>query len=156
MKYKLNVNGEPVEVDVEPDTPLLWVVRDELGLTGSKFGCGIGFCGACTVYLDGQVARSCSLPVSAVGDAAVTTIEGLSDDCSHPVQQAWTELGVPQCGYCQSGQVLAAAAFLEKNPDPTEEDVRRGMTNLCRCGTYTRIVEGVLRAAEIRKAGGTA
>jgi len=151
MKYKLNVNGEPAKVDVDPDTPLLWVVRDELGLTGSKYGCGIGLCGACTVYLDGQVVRSCSLPISAVGDARVTTIEGLSEDCSHPVQQAWTELGVPQCGYCQSGQVLAAAAFLEKNPNPSEEDIRRGMTNLCRCGTYTRIVEGVLRAAEIRR-----
>jgi aerobic-type carbon monoxide dehydrogenase small subunit (CoxS/CutS family) len=151
MKYELNVNGERVAVDVEPDTPLLWVVRDELGLTGSKYGCGIGFCGACTVYLDGEVARSCSLPISAVGNARVTTIEGLSDDCSHPVQQAWTELGVPQCGYCQSGQVLAAAAFLEKNPNPTEDDIRKGMTNLCRCGTYTRIVEGVLRAAKIRR-----
>jgi len=156
MKYKLTINGQRRDVDVDADTPLLWVVRDELGLTGTKYGCGIGLCGACTVYLDGQVTRSCRLPVSAVGEAEVTTIEGLSEDCSHPVQQAWRELDVPQCGYCQSGQVLAAAAFLEKNPDPTEEDIRRGMTNLCRCGTYTRMVEGVLRAAQIRKAGSTA
>ena len=155
MKYQLKVNGKRVDVDVAADTPLLWVVRDELGLTGTKYGCGIALCGACTVYLNGQVTRSCRLPISAVGDAEVTTIEGLSADCSHPVQQAWTELGVPQCGYCQSGQVLAAAAFLEQNPNPTEEDIRRGLTNLCRCGTYTRIVEGVLRAAEIRRGEGT-
>jgi isoquinoline 1-oxidoreductase alpha subunit len=139
-------------VDVDPDTPLLWVLRDDLGLTGTKYGCGIGLCGACTVYLDGRISRSCRLPVSAVKDAQVTTIEGLSADASHPVQQAWIELGVPQCGYCQSGQVMAAAAFLEQFPDPSEEDIRRGMTNLCRCGTYHRIIEGVQRAAAIKKA----
>lgn len=151
MKYALAINDERVDVDVDPDTPLLWVVRDELGLTGTKYGCGIGLCGACTVYVDGRVTRSCRLPVSAVKDAKVTTIEGLSSDISHPVQQAWIELGVPQCGYCQSGQIMAAAAFLEQNPDPTEEDIRRGLNNLCRCGTYSRIIEGVQRAAQIRK-----
>ena len=154
MKYALDINDQRVDVDVDPDTPLLWVFRDELGLTGTKFGCGIGLCGACTVYLDGRVTRSCRMPVSAVKEARVTTIEGLSADVSHPVQQAWIELGVPQCGYCQSGQVMAAAAFLEQNPNPTEDDIRRGLTNLCRCGTYHRIIEGVQRAAEIRKAQG--
>ncbi len=153
MKYALDINDKRVDVDVDPDTPLLWVVRDELGLTGTKFGCGIGLCGACTVYVDGRVTRSCRLPVSAVNEGAkLTTIEGLSADVSHPVQQAWIELGVPQCGYCQSGQVMAAAAFLEQFPDPSEADIRRGLTNLCRCGTYNRIIEGVQRAAEIKKA----
>ena len=149
MKYALAINGNRVDVDVDPDTPLLWVIRDELGLTGTKFGCGIGLCGACTVYVNGSVTRSCRLPVSALDGARVTTIEGLSADVSHPVQQAWIELGVPQCGYCQSGQVMAAAAFLEQNPDPSEDDIRRGLNNLCRCGTYHRMIEGVLRAAQI-------
>jgi isoquinoline 1-oxidoreductase alpha subunit len=152
MQYTLTINGNRVDVDVDPDTPLLWVVRDELGLTGTKYSCGIGLCGACTVYLDGRVTRSCQLPVSAARDAEVTTIEGLSPDVSHPVQQAWIELGVPQCGYCQSGQIMAAAAFLEQFPNPSEDDIRRGLTNLCRCGTYRRIIEGVQRAAEIRNA----
>jgi isoquinoline 1-oxidoreductase alpha subunit len=151
MKYALAINGNRVDVDVDPDTPLLWVIRDELGLTGTKFGCGIGLCGACTVYVNGGVTRSCRLPVSALDGAQVTTIEGLSADVSHPVQQAWIELGVPQCGYCQSGQVMAAAAFLEQNPDPSEDDIRRGLNNLCRCGTYHRMIEGVLRAAQIMK-----
>jgi isoquinoline 1-oxidoreductase alpha subunit len=152
MNYTLTVNEDRVDVNVDPDTPLLWVLRDELGLTGSKYSCGIGLCGACTVYLDGKVTRSCQLPVKAVKDARVTTIEGLSPDVSHPVQQAWIELGVPQCGYCQSGQIMAAAAFLEQVPNPSEDDIRNGLTNLCRCGTYRRIIEGVQRAAEIRNA----
>jgi len=151
MKYRLNVNDRRTEVDVDPDTPLLWVLRDDLALTGTKYGCGIGLCGACTVYVDGRVTRSCRLPVREVGDAPVTTIEGLSSATGRAVQQAWTELGVPQCGYCQSGQVMAATALLERVPDPQAEDIRRGMSNLCRCGTYPRIVEGVRRAAELRR-----
>jgi isoquinoline 1-oxidoreductase alpha subunit len=147
---KLTVNGRPVEVDVEPDTPLLWVLRDTLGLTGTKFGCGKSLCGACTVHVGGEAARACILPVSAVGDRAVTTIEGLSPDRGHPVQKAWMELDVPQCGYCQSGQIMSAAALLAKNPAPTDEQIDTAMAgNLCRCGTYHRIRAGVHRAAEI-------
>lgn len=146
---EFTVNGRPARVDSDPSTPLLWVLRDELGLTGTKFGCGIGQCGACTVHIDGRAVRTCILAVSAVSGAKVTTIEGLSIDGSHPVQRAWVEHSVPQCGYCQSGQVMAAAALLETTPDPSEADVERAMTNICRCGTYVRIRRAIRRAAEL-------
>jgi aerobic-type carbon monoxide dehydrogenase small subunit (CoxS/CutS family) len=147
---KLNVNGRPLEADVEPDTPLLWVLRDTLGLTGTKFGCGMALCGACTVHLDGQPVRACITPVSAVADRQVTTIEGLSADRSHPLQKAWLELDVPQCGYCQSGQLMSAAALLAKTPNPTDAEIDAAMAgNLCRCGTYHRIRAGIHRAAEL-------
>ncbi len=149
---EFTVNGSPRRVDVEPDTPLLWVLRDELGLTGTKFGCGIGQCGACTVHLDGQAVRTCIIPVSGVAGAEVTTIEGLSDDGDHPVQRAWVEHSVPQCGYCQSGQVMAAAALLAKNPEPSDADIDRTMTNICRCGTYVRIRRALHSAAAMQKA----
>jgi isoquinoline 1-oxidoreductase alpha subunit len=148
----LNVNGETHQVDVEPDTPLLWVLRDSIGLTGTKYGCGIAYCGVCSVHIDGVVTRSCQLPISAVGDAEVTTIEGLSPDSNHPVQQAWREEDVPQCGYCQSGQVMAVAALLAENPAPSDEDIDQQLTNICRCGTYARIRKAVHRAAEIARA----
>jgi aerobic-type carbon monoxide dehydrogenase small subunit (CoxS/CutS family) len=148
---KLNVNGRVVEVDAEPDTPLLWILRDTLGLTGTKFGCGAALCGACTVHVDGQPVRSCVLPVSAVAETQrVTTIEGLSSDRSHPVQQAWLEIDVPQCGYCQSGQIMSVAALLARSPQPTDAEIDAALAgNLCRCGTYQRIRAGVRRAAEI-------
>lgn len=146
---KLNVNGKAVEVDVEPDTPLLWVLRDTLGLTGTKYGCGMALCGACTVHLGGDPIRACVTPVSAVGDQPIVTIEGLSTDRSHPVQQAWIELDVPQCGYCQSGQIMSAVALLEQNPKPSDADIDSAMAgNLCRCGTYQRIRAAIHRAAE--------
>jgi aerobic-type carbon monoxide dehydrogenase small subunit (CoxS/CutS family) len=146
----LTVNGQRHEVDVDPTTPLLWVLRDTLGLTGTKFGCGVAACGACTVHLNGREQRACVLPVSAALDAEITTIEGLSaDGFSHPLQQAWAELDVPQCGYCQSGQIMAAAALLQEKPKPSDEDIRAAMTNLCRCGTYQRITAAVKRAAEL-------
>jgi aerobic-type carbon monoxide dehydrogenase small subunit (CoxS/CutS family) len=152
---KLLVNGKAVEVDVEPDTPLLWVLRDTLGLTGTKFGCGAALCGACTVHLDGNPIRSCSTPVSAITDAQkVTTIEGLSADRSHPLQQAWMELDVPQCGYCQSGQLMSATALLAGTPNPTDAQIDAAMAgNICRCGTYVRIRKGIHLAAQ-RAAGG--
>jgi aerobic-type carbon monoxide dehydrogenase small subunit (CoxS/CutS family) len=147
---RLNVNGKTVEVDVPPEMPLLWVLRDVLGLTGTKFGCGMALCGACTVHLDGQPVRSCQTPVSAVGDLPVTTIEGLSKDRSHPVQQAWLELDVPQCGYCQSGQIMSASALLAGTPRPTDADIDAAMAgNICRCGTHQRIRAAIHRAAEI-------
>jgi len=151
---KLTVNGKTVEVDVEPDTPLLWVLRDTLGLTGTKFGCGAALCGACTVHLDGAAVRSCVTPVSGVGESQqVTTIEGLSPDRSHPLQQVWMELDVPQCGYCQSGQIMSAAALLANTPDPTDAQIDGAMSgNICRCGTYVRIRKGIHLAA--RRAGG--
>ncbi len=146
--YSLNVNGKRHQVDVESDTPLLWVLRDHLNLTGTKFGCGVAQCGACTVHLDGTAVRSCSTPISTVGDMAVTTIEGLSDDGSHPVQQAWLEHDVPQCGYCQAGQIMTAVAFLKTNPSPTDEAIEQAMNgNLCRCGTYLRIRAAVKTAS---------
>jgi isoquinoline 1-oxidoreductase alpha subunit len=148
----LSVNGQTHEVDAEPDTPLLWVLRDNIGLTGTKFGCGIAYCGACSVHIDGVVTRSCQLPISAVGDAEVTTIEGLSAESDHPVQQAWREEDVPQCGYCQSGQIMAVAALLAENPAPSDEDIDQQLTNICRCGTYARIRRAVHRAAEIARA----
>jgi isoquinoline 1-oxidoreductase alpha subunit len=151
---KLHINGNSVEVDVDPATPLLWVLRDSLGLTGTKFGCGMALCGACTVHLDGQPVRSCQVPVSAVGEKPVTTIEGLSKDRSHPVQQAWIEHDVPQCGYCQSGQIMSASALLASNPRPTDADIDAAMAgNLCRCGTYQRIRSAIHRAAEIKSEG---
>ena len=146
----LKVNGTSHEVDAEPDTPLLWVLREQLGMTGTKFGCGIAACGACTVHIGGIASRSCQIQLQDIGeDEEITTIEGLSEDRSHPIQQAWIELDVPQCGYCQSGQIMAAAAFLRDFPDPTDEDIRANMTNLCRCGTYNRIRAGIKRAAEL-------
>jgi len=143
----LNVNGTEHSVEVDADTPLLWVLRDELALTGSKFGCGMGMCGACTVLLDGRLARSCIVPVSAVKGQAVMTIEGLSKDKSHPVQRAWIAENVPQCGYCQSGMILAAAVLLKEKPNPTDHDIDVGVTNICRCGTYNRIRKAIHRAA---------
>jgi isoquinoline 1-oxidoreductase subunit alpha len=148
----LKVNGQTHQVDAEPDTPLLWVLRDSVGMTGTKYGCGIAYCGACTVHLDGVALRSCQMPVGDVGDAEVTTIEGLSADSSHPVQQAWREVDVPQCGYCQSGQIMAVAALLAENPKPTDADIDQQLTNICRCGTYARIRMAIHRAAEIARA----
>jgi aerobic-type carbon monoxide dehydrogenase small subunit (CoxS/CutS family) len=144
----VSVNGKAHTVDVAPDTPLLWVLRDDLGLTGTKFGCGIAQCGACTVHLNGEPVRSCSLPISAVGDKQVTTIEALAHgETLHAVQQAWLVEDVPQCGYCQSGQIMAAAALLAKTPHPTDADIDAAMTNICRCGTYQRIRAAIHRAA---------
>ena len=137
---RLNVNGKAVEYEAEPDTPLLWVLREHLGLTGTKYGCGIAQCGSCTVHLDGVAVRACSLPASAVQpDQKITTIEGLSPDGSHPLQKAWAQLDVPQCGYCQSGMIMAAAALLKDKPRPTDADIDAGITNICRCGTYNRV-----------------
>jgi isoquinoline 1-oxidoreductase subunit alpha len=144
----LNVNGRVLQADVEPDTPLLWALRDGLGLTGTKFGCGMAQCGACTVHLDGEPIRSCVTPVSSVGDRKITTIEGLSADGTHPVQQAWVAEQVPQCGYCQSGQIMAAAALLRRTPDPTDQQIDQAMAgNICRCGTYQRIRQAIHTAA---------
>lgn len=153
----LTVNGVERQIDADPDMPLLWALRDLLKLTGTKYGCGIAQCGACTVHLDGQPVRSCVTPVSAVGNAKIRTVEGLSGEAAtHPVQQAWIELDVVQCGYCQSGQVMAAAALIEQNPAPTDADIDAAMNgNICRCGTYPRIRAAVKRAAEIKR-GGTA
>ena len=148
----LKVNGETHQIDAEPDTPLLWVLRDNIGLTGTKYGCGIAYCGACSVHIDGVATRSCQLPVSAVGEAEVTTIEGLSADSDHPVQQAWREEDVPQCGYCQSGQIMAVAALLAENPAPSDEEIDQQLDNICRCGTYARVRKAVHRAAEIARA----
>jgi isoquinoline 1-oxidoreductase alpha subunit len=149
---KLTVNGSEREVDAPADMPLLWVLRDLLGLTGTKFGCGIAQCGACTVHLDGAPLRSCVTPVSRAAGRAVTTIEGLSSDATHPVQRAWVELDVVQCGYCQSGQIMAAAALLARNSSPSDADIDAALSgNLCRCGTYQRIRAGVHRAAELAK-----
>jgi isoquinoline 1-oxidoreductase alpha subunit len=145
----LNVNGRDLHADVEPDTPLLWTLRDGLGLTGTKFGCGMAQCGACTVHLDGEPIRSCVTPVSAVGKKKVTTIEGLSANGTHPVQRAWVAEQVPQCGYCQSGQIMSAAALLSKNPKPSDGDIDQAMAgNICRCGTYQRIRKAIHTAAE--------
>lgn len=148
---KLTINGRKHEIDVEADTPLLWVLRDEVGLTGTKFSCGIGACGACAVLLDGEVTRSCVLPVSAAADKSVTTIEGLSSDKSHPIQQAWIAESVPQCGYCQSGMILAAVALLQRTPQPSDADIDGAMTNICRCGTYNRVRKAIHRAAGVRE-----
>ncbi len=145
---KLTVNGKEHDIDASDETPLLWALRDIVGLTGTKFGCGQGLCGACTVHLDGQVTRSCVTPLKQAAGKSVTTIEGLSEDgVSHPLQKAWVAEDVPQCGYCQSGQIMAAAAFLRDNPDPSDQDIWDGMANLCRCGTYLRIHRAIKRAA---------
>jgi len=145
---QLNVNDRSRQVEADPDTPLLWVLRDVLGLTGTKYGCGIAQCGACTVHLNGEPVRSCSLPVSAAAGKRVTTIEGLSPDSSHPLQKAWVAEQVPQCGYCQSGQIMQAAALLAKNPSPSRSDIVRHMNgNICRCGTYNRIIAAIQRVA---------
>lgn len=151
MQVTFNVNGAPVTVDAPPDMPLLWVLRDMLDLKGAKFGCGISQCGACTVHVNGRPRRSCSVDVSDVAGDDIVTIEGLSSDGTHRLQQAWRELDVPQCGYCQAGQLMAASALLERNPNPTDEDIDQAMSrNLCRCGTYTRIRAGIHRAAGAR------
>jgi isoquinoline 1-oxidoreductase subunit alpha len=147
--YNLTVNGKSMQVDAEPDTPLLWVLRDELDLVGTKFGCGIGQCGACTVHLDGAATRSCLLQVSSLESAKITTIEGISDDGTHPVQIAWKEHDVPQCGYCQAGQIMTATSFLKNNPTPSESEIRDAMSgNLCRCASYNRIEQAVATAAK--------
>lgn len=150
MAITLNINNTSHTVDVEPETPLLWVLRDSIGLTGTKYGCGIAVCGACTIHVDGLPVRSCQMPASAAVGRRITTIEGLSKDKSHPVQAAWIEVGVPQCGYCQSGQIMAAAALLARRKDPTDSEIDAAMSgNICRCGTYQRIRAGVHRAAKI-------
>lgn len=147
--YKLNINGETREVEADPQTPLLWVIRDEAGLTGTKYSCGIGQCGACTIHLNGNPVRSCSIPVSAGNGQSITTIEGISPDASHPVQQAWVEAQVPQCGYCQSGQIMSAVALLNRNTSPSDEDIDQAMAgNICRCGTYTRIRKAIHSASK--------
>jgi len=148
----LTINGQRHELDIEPETPLLWVLRDELGLTGTKYGCGIAQCGACTVHLGGTATRSCSVAASDAAGQDIVTIEGLSADGSHPVQKAWLAEDVPQCGYCQSGQIMAAAAFLKDNPHPTDADIDNGITNICRCGTYPRLRAAIHRAAALMKA----
>ncbi len=145
---KLNVNGKTMDVAVDGDTPLLWVIREQVGLTGTKYGCGVAQCGACTVHIDGVATRSCALPISAVTEEQkIVTIEGLSPDGSHPVQKAWIAHDVPQCGYCQSGMIMAAAALLQANPKPTEADIVNEMTNICRCGTYNRVKAAILDVA---------
>jgi isoquinoline 1-oxidoreductase alpha subunit len=151
ISMQLSVNGKIHNIDVEPNMPLLWAIREVVGLTGTKYGCGVAQCGACTVYLNGEPVRSCSLPVSAVGKAKITTIEALSKNNTHPVQQAWIALDVPQCGYCQSGQVMTAAALLKKIPKPTDADIDSAMSNLCRCGTYQKIRDGIHVASGQKK-----
>ncbi|MEO7082747.1 MAG: (2Fe-2S)-binding protein [Gemmatimonadaceae bacterium] len=151
--YTLRVNGQSHSVDVAPDTPMLWVLRDSLGFVGTKYGCGIGECGACTIHVDGVPKRGCQTPVSSVGSAAITTIEGIDPAGAHPLQQAWVELDVPQCGYCQAGQIMTAAALLKRTPQPTDADIDKAMGgNLCRCGSYVRVRAGIKRAAEIASA----
>ena len=151
---QLNVNGRSYSLDVEPDTPLLWAIREHVGLTGTKYGCGVAQCGACSVHLNGEVVRSCSIPVSAVSASdKITTIEGLSRDSSHPLQKAWVAFDVPQCGYCQSGQLMAAAALLARKPKPTDQDIDDAMSNICRCGTYQRIRAAIHHAAGTGKGG---
>lgn len=151
---KLKINGKLVEIDVDGSTPLLWVLREQVGLTGTKYSCGIGMCGACTVHIDGKAVRSCIVPVSSLDPSQeVVTIEGLSSDNSHPLQQAWAELDVPQCGYCQPGMIMTAAALLKDNPNPSDADIDAEVTNICRCGTFNRVRRGIHRAAEIEKRG---
>ena len=153
MAFAIKVNGTTHSVDVDGDTPLLWVLRDVLGMTGTKFGCGMALCGACTVHINGEAARSCITPISSVSGKKITTIEGLSNDASHPVQIAWIEEDVPQCGYCQSGQIMSAVALLAKKPNPTDADIDDGMSgNICRCGTYQRIRKAIHRAASLQAA----
>ena len=150
--FNLTINKRPVQVEAEPDTPLLWVLRDELELKGTKFGCGKALCGACTVHLNGAATRSCVLPIAGLQGANITTIEGLSEDGSHPVQQAWMEIDVPQCGYCQAGQIMTAAALLDRTPDPSDTEIAAAMTgNICRCGTYPRIKKAIDQAIQLNK-----
>ena len=151
---KLRINGETIEVDADGSTPLLWVLREHLGLTGTKYGCGIGLCGSCTVHLDGSAVRACIMPLSAVSESQeIVTIEGLSPDGGHPLQQAWEELDVPQCGYCQPGMIMSAAALLNDKPEPSDSDIDANITNICRCGTFNRVRRGIHLAAEIGKRG---
>jgi isoquinoline 1-oxidoreductase alpha subunit len=147
---RFTINGNPVAFDLPPETPLLWALRDAMNLTGTKFGCGAGLCGACTVHIDGEAQRSCQVNIGDIEGTFVTTIEGLSKDRSHPVQEAWIAEQVPQCGYCQPGMIMAAAAFLKQTLNPSEDDINAGITNLCRCGTYPRIRKAILRAAAAR------
>jgi len=156
VMVSFKINSKAVTFDGEADTPLLWVIRDELSMTGTKFGCGIGQCGACTVHVNGAAQRSCITPVASIDGKAITTIEGLApaDDELHPVQQAWLEYDVPQCGYCQAGQIMATVDFLKKHPNPSDKDIDDNMTNICRCGTYVRIRKAIHRAAELTAAGG--
>ena len=151
MKIDFTINGKPTSVDVDPAMPLLWVVRDELKLTATNFGCGMAMCGACTLHIDGEATRSCSVPVESIAGKNITTLEGLSESNEklHPIQQAWIEEQVPQCGYCQSGFMMAAAKLLKENPNPTETDIANSITNICRCGTQPRIIKAIKRAAEI-------
>jgi len=155
MPYTLNINGQDVEVDAAPETPLLWVLRDHLGMTGTKYGCGIAQCGACTVHLDGAATRSCQVPLDSIGSMKITTIEGLGEtlgrDGTHALQQVWIEMNVPQCGYCQSGILMAAASLLKDNPDPSDEDIEQHIDNICRCGTYPRVRAAIHKAAELMK-----
>ncbi len=154
-QVKLNINRKEHTVAVQPDTPLLWVIREEIGLSGTKYGCGVSLCGACTVHVDGEAVRSCRTPVSDVVGKEITTIEGLSADGNHPVQKAWIEEEVPQCGYCHSGQIMTAAALLAENPKPTDEDIDEAMSNnICRCGTYQRIRRAIHRASQMMAGGG--
>jgi len=151
--YTLNINGKKQELEVDPTTPMLWVLRDHLQLVGTKYGCGIAACGACTIHLGDTAVRACQLPVSAVGDQAITTIEGLSENGDHPVQQAWLEVDVPQCGYCQAGQIMSASALLQSNPNPSDDEIDAAMNgNICRCGTYTRIKKAIKTAASAQNA----
>ena len=151
---KLTINGKPVDIDVDGSTPLLWVLREQLGLTGTKYSCGIGMCGACTVHINGKAVRSCIVPVSSLTTSQkIVTIEGLSTDNRHPLQQAWAELDVPQCGYCQPGMIMSAAALLNGNPAPSDADINAGVTNICRCGTFNRVRQGIHLAADINKRG---
>ncbi|WP_438307836.1 (2Fe-2S)-binding protein [Burkholderia pseudomallei] len=151
----INLNGKDVEAQADPTTPLLWVLRDHLGMTGTKYGCGIAQCGACTLHVDGQAVRSCQFPLAAATGKRITTIEGLSPDSSHPLQQVWIEMNVPQCGYCQSGMLMAAAALLRRNPAPSDEDIDQYITNICRCGTYPRVRAAIHKAAELQAKRGT-
>ena len=151
--FSLKINGKTIDVDAEPDTPLLWVLRDTLGLTGTKFGCGAGLCGACTVHVDGQPMRSCSLPASSLAGREITTIESIAAVKNHPVIVAWIEEQVPQCGYCQAGQIMAATALLKRNPHPSDADIDREMTNICRCGTYAEIRNGIRKASALMAKG---
>jgi isoquinoline 1-oxidoreductase subunit alpha len=148
----LTVNGTQHDIDLEPDTPLLWALRDAVGLTGTKFGCGIAQCGACTVHINGRAMRSCSVPIGTLSSASIVTIEGLSPDGKHPVQQAWLAEDVPQCGYCQSGQIMATVSFLKQYPNPTDAEIDASITNICRCGTYERLRRAIHRAADLLKA----
>jgi isoquinoline 1-oxidoreductase alpha subunit len=155
MKIEFRVNGKKHEIDVDPSTPLLWVLRDHLGMTGTKFGCGIAQCGACTVHVNGSATRSCVVPIEVASGANVTTIEGLSSDSTHPLQRAWVEMSVPQCGYCQAGMLMAAAALLTNHPKPTDDDINVSMTNICRCGTYPRVRAAIHKAAEEMRGAGS-